>query len=132
MTRAGTFLARPYSPLIRTALVSSITNIRRQAHSQNAEALTDVHWDFQTVLKATGPVAFTEMCVRSIRKETHGTIKEPFFWGLVYDQKKPIQVGGTVVLPIKGGWRGHGGGGPDEVCLGSLCRRDPANNAYVV
>lgn len=76
--------------------------------------LSAVNWNFETVLKATGPVAFTEFCLRSIRKETH-VVDEGFFWGLVYDQPNTVQVGGTVVLPIRGGWRGHGGGAPDDV-----------------
>lgn len=100
--------------MIRTALITSITNIRRQADQQNASDLSSVNWSFETVLKATGPVAFTEFCLRSIRKETR-VIDETFFWGLVYDQTEPIQAGGTVVLPIRGGWRGRGGGAPDDV-----------------
>lgn len=112
---AGTFVARPLSPLMRTALVTSITNIRRQQAQQGVELLSEVSWDFERVLKATGPVAFTDFCVRAVQKESKGTVNEPFFWGLLYDQKEPVQVGGVVVLPIKGGWRGSGGGGPDDV-----------------
>jgi hypothetical protein len=67
---ADVMLSKPLSPVMRETIILVVTRTHRLIEWQQKDSVQDVDWDFNSVIKTTGPASFTDACLKVIERET--------------------------------------------------------------
>jgi hypothetical protein len=102
-------LSKPLSPIMRETIILLVTRTHRLVEWQQKASVAEVDWDFNSVIKTTGPASFTDACLKVIERETgynEATIAQK-----TYGRTSSYKLGGAVVVPVKD-WQAGGKGTP--------------------